>query len=75
MHSHVHLFADIIRKGVTRIYNTKPNEKAHSPLKDFYQAMTNFKNFIEQVTQMLISIVLRYTTQILFVLDSQVERK
>jgi len=49
MHSHVHMFSDISRKGVTRIYNTKPNEKAHSPLKDFYQVMTNFKNFAGQV--------------------------
>jgi hypothetical protein len=49
MHSHVHLFADILRKGVSRIYNTKPNEKAHSPLKSFYQLMTNFKHVAEQV--------------------------
>jgi hypothetical protein len=27
----------------------KPNEKAHSPLKSFYQLMTNFKHVAEQV--------------------------
>jgi len=44
-HTHKHVFADILRKGVTRVYNTKPNEKAHSPLKDFYELMSNFKDF------------------------------
>lgn len=50
MHSHKHLIANILQKGVTRIYNTKPNEKAHSPLKSFYQRMTNFKDITEQVS-------------------------
>jgi len=48
-HMHKHVFADILQKGVTRVYNTKPNEKAHSPLKDFYELMSNFKDFAIQV--------------------------
>lgn len=44
-----HLFDDIEAKGVTRNYNTKPNEQMHGPLKDSYQQRTNFKNFAEQV--------------------------
>ncbi|KAF8896734.1 hypothetical protein CPB84DRAFT_1681981 [Gymnopilus junonius] len=51
-HSHKHVFNDIMRKGVTRNFSTKPNEKAHSPLKDFYQLMTNFKNFGVQILKL-----------------------
>lgn len=52
MHTHTHVFDDIIRKGATRTYNTKPNEKAHVPLKAFYQLMSNFKDFANQVIVM-----------------------
>ncbi|KAF8884263.1 hypothetical protein CPB84DRAFT_1750433 [Gymnopilus junonius] len=48
-HSHKHVFNDIWRKGVARNFSTKPNEKAHRPLKDFYQLMTNFKDFGVQI--------------------------
>ena len=48
-HTHKHVFADILRKGVTRVYNMKPNEKVPSPLKDFYELMSNFKDFAIQV--------------------------
>ncbi|KAG1840105.1 hypothetical protein C8R48DRAFT_621151 [Suillus tomentosus] len=48
-HLSAHLFDDIEAKGVTRNYNTKPNEKMHGPLKDAYQDHTNFKNFAEQI--------------------------
>ncbi|KAG1787605.1 uncharacterized protein HD556DRAFT_1448615 [Suillus plorans] len=51
MHLSAHLFNDMEAKGVTRNYNTKPNEKMHSPLKDAYQDHTNFKNFAEQILQ------------------------
>ena len=50
MHSHVHLFDDILAKGVTRNMNTKPNEKMHGPLKQSYQLQTNFKETDEQVS-------------------------
>lgn len=40
---------DILEKGVTLNYNTKPNEKMHGPLKDAYQMRTNFKDVAEQV--------------------------
>ncbi|KII83174.1 hypothetical protein PLICRDRAFT_58549 [Plicaturopsis crispa FD-325 SS-3] len=48
-HSHKHLFEDIVAKGVTRNYNTKPNEKLHGPLKMSYLLRTNFKNVAEQI--------------------------
>lgn len=54
MHLSAHLFDDIEAKGVTRNYNTKPNEKMHGPLKDAYQDRTNFKNFAEQVMHQLL---------------------
>ena len=50
MHSHIHLFDDILAKGVTRNMNTKPNEKMHGPLKQLYQLQTNFKETDEQVS-------------------------
>ncbi|KAK0219165.1 hypothetical protein IW262DRAFT_1462797 [Armillaria fumosa] len=37
IHSHKHMVDDILAKGVTLNYNTKPNEKMHGPLKDAYQ--------------------------------------
>ncbi|KAF8833931.1 hypothetical protein BDN67DRAFT_992758 [Paxillus ammoniavirescens] len=48
-HSCMHIFDDIEAKGVTRNYNTKPNEKMHGPLKTSYQQRTNFKNVAEQI--------------------------
>ncbi len=48
-HTHIHAFNDIRKKGVTRNYNTKPNEKLHGPLKDTYRLRTNFKNVAQQV--------------------------
>lgn len=44
-----HLFADIVNKGVTRNYNTKPNEQMHGSLKWSYLLRTNFKNIAAQV--------------------------
>ncbi|KAK0219569.1 hypothetical protein EDD85DRAFT_924068 [Armillaria nabsnona] len=44
-----HLFDDIIAKGVTKNYNTKPNECMHGPLKKTYQTQTNFKDVAEQI--------------------------
>jgi len=49
LHTHQHLFDDIENKGVTQNYNTKPNEKMHSPLKTAYKLHTNFKNVAGQV--------------------------
>ena len=48
-HTHAHMFADILAKGVTRGYNTKVNEGMHGPLKDSYQLRSNFRDFSEQV--------------------------
>jgi hypothetical protein len=44
-----HLFDDIMAKGVTRNYNTKPNEQMHGSLKDSYLLRTNFKDIAAQV--------------------------
>lgn len=46
---HLHTYDDIEDKGVSRNFNTKPNEKAHGPLKDSYQLQTNFKEVAGQV--------------------------
>jgi len=51
-HTHQHVFRDILQKGVTRNYNTKPSEKANGPLKKYY-ARTNFKNVAPQVMSLL----------------------
>ncbi|KAF4612582.1 hypothetical protein D9613_012725 [Agrocybe pediades] len=48
-HTHIHLFDDIENKGVTRNYNTKPNEKRHRPFKKVYRNQVNFKNIAEQI--------------------------
>ncbi|OSD02004.1 hypothetical protein PYCCODRAFT_1368332, partial [Trametes coccinea BRFM310] len=47
-HTHQHLFEDIIAKGVTCNYNTKPNEKLHQLLKKAYR-MTNGRNVASQI--------------------------
>jgi hypothetical protein len=49
MHLNTHVFGDIMQKGVTRNYNTKPNESMHRSLKDNYHTRTNFKNVVDQV--------------------------
>jgi hypothetical protein len=49
MHMHVHMCNDIRAKGVTRNYNTKPNEQMHGPLRRSYKLRTNFKNVAPQV--------------------------
>ena len=48
IHSQLHLFDDIIAKGVTRNYNTKPNESLNQPLKANY-TLTNHQDVDEQV--------------------------
>ncbi|KAG2018372.1 hypothetical protein CC2G_007806 [Coprinopsis cinerea AmutBmut pab1-1] len=52
VHAHTHLPRDIYLKGVTRNYNTKPNEGMHPILKDFYLFMTNFKNFEGKILEL-----------------------
>jgi hypothetical protein len=49
MHLHVHVFDDILSKGVTRGYNTKINENLHGPIKDIYNHIRNGKNIDERV--------------------------
>ncbi|KAG2156288.1 hypothetical protein DEU56DRAFT_867752 [Suillus clintonianus] len=44
-----HIFNDILAKGVTCNYNTKPNEKMHGSLRKIYLQHTNFKNVASQI--------------------------
>ncbi|KIK17452.1 hypothetical protein PISMIDRAFT_15087 [Pisolithus microcarpus 441] len=48
-HMHMHVFDNIEAKGITRNFDTKPNEKMHGPLKEKYQKHTNFKNVAQQI--------------------------
>ena len=48
IHSQQHLFDDIVAKGATRNFNTKPNESLNRPLKKKY-LRSNFKDVAEQV--------------------------
>ena len=56
-HSHKHAFDDIEAKGVTRNYNTKPNEKLHGPLRDIYHERTNYRDVASQVSKENISAI------------------
>lgn len=49
MHLRVHVFDDILAKGVTRNYNTKVNENLHGPVKTIYEHIGNGKNVDQQV--------------------------
>ncbi len=49
MHSHVHVFSDIIAKGATINYDTKPNEGMHCAPKDTYKLISNGKEFEDLV--------------------------
>lgn len=51
IHSPQHLFDDIVAKGATRNYSTKPNESFNQPLKGIYHNQTNFRDVAEQVSQ------------------------
>lgn len=50
MHLIQHLFDDIVAKGATRNYSTKPFEKMHGPLGEAYERVSNFKDVAEQVS-------------------------
>ena len=49
MHTHVHTFPDIMAKGVTVNYDTKPNEGTHGGPKDTYKLMSNGKEYEDMV--------------------------
>ncbi|THU90821.1 hypothetical protein K435DRAFT_675329, partial [Dendrothele bispora CBS 962.96] len=63
MHYHVHLFDDIMAKGVSQVFSTKPNEKMHGPLRKIYHHRTNFKNIADQILriqhQFMVATVIR----------------
>ncbi|KAG2028914.1 hypothetical protein BDR03DRAFT_988094, partial [Suillus americanus] len=48
-HMITHIFDDILAKGVTCNYNTKPNEKMHGPLWKIYLQRTNFKDVAPRI--------------------------
>ena len=48
-HSHKHAIDDIINKGVTKNYSTRPFERMHGSLKQIYLRQTNFKDVAAQV--------------------------
>ncbi|KAG1908652.1 uncharacterized protein F5891DRAFT_1124360 [Suillus fuscotomentosus] len=48
-HMIMHIFDDILAKGVTHNYNTKPNEKMHGGLRKIYLRRTNFKDVAPQI--------------------------
>ena len=49
MHTHTHAFPDIMAKGVTINYDTKPNEGTHGGPKDTYKLMSNGKEYEDMV--------------------------
>ncbi|KAJ2911662.1 hypothetical protein MD484_g8754, partial [Candolleomyces efflorescens] len=49
LHTHMHMVRDILGKGATKNFNTKPNEAMHKVLKMFYLFMTNFRDIDEQI--------------------------
>lgn len=49
IHALMHLFDDILAKGATRNYSTKPNESLNQPLKGIYLNQTNFRDVVAQV--------------------------
>ncbi|KAH9892021.1 hypothetical protein C8Q73DRAFT_650423, partial [Cubamyces lactineus] len=50
-HTHQHLLDDIVEKGVSKNFNTKPFEKMHGVIKGIYQDQTNFKNVEAQIAR------------------------
>ncbi|KIJ98243.1 hypothetical protein K443DRAFT_133505 [Laccaria amethystina LaAM-08-1] len=50
-HTHAHMFDDIVAKGVTKNYSTKPSEQMHGPVKKVYACVTNFKEVEPQILQ------------------------
>jgi hypothetical protein len=49
MHTHTHTFPDIMAKGVTINYDTKPNEGTHGAPKDTYKLISNGKEYEDTV--------------------------
>ena len=49
-HTHKHAVSDIILKGVTKNYSTRPFERMHGKLKVIYLRQTNFKDVAQQVS-------------------------
>ncbi|KAI6009909.1 hypothetical protein BKA83DRAFT_4133141 [Pisolithus microcarpus] len=47
-----HAFQDIIEKGATWNYSTRPNESHHGPIRKYYLCQTNQKDMPEQILQL-----------------------
>ncbi|KAH9888565.1 hypothetical protein C8Q73DRAFT_776637 [Cubamyces lactineus] len=50
-HTHQHIVDDVMEKGVTKNFNTKPFEKMHGIIKGIYQDQTNFKDVEAQIAR------------------------
>ncbi|PPQ74821.1 hypothetical protein CVT26_005455 [Gymnopilus dilepis] len=78
VHTHQHMFQDILDKGATRNFSTKPNEKANGPYKKYYQRHTNFKDVAGQVLRVsemdLVSTMIRNEVTILEDFELQEEQ-
>ncbi|KAG1736257.1 hypothetical protein EDD22DRAFT_852278 [Suillus occidentalis] len=48
-HAGSHLFDNILAKGATQNYNTKPNKKMYGPVRDIYHNQINFKDVATQI--------------------------
>ncbi|EIW75453.1 hypothetical protein CONPUDRAFT_158916 [Coniophora puteana RWD-64-598 SS2] len=51
LHMGEHILACIIAMGILHNYDTRPNEKMHGPLKEWYLFRTNFRDVASQLLQ------------------------
>ena len=56
MHLVLHLFDNIMSKNATRNYSMKPFKKMHSPLREAYKQISNFKEVAGQVSDYLLDL-------------------
>ncbi|KAF8263920.1 hypothetical protein EI94DRAFT_1806512 [Lactarius quietus] len=68
LHALLHSFDDVLAKGASRNYNTKPNEKMHGPMKKYYLNRMNFKNVAPQILKF------EHTTFIAALIRAQIDQ-
>lgn len=66
------MFDDIVGKGASRNFTTKPFEKLHGPLKNAYKDQTNFKEVAEQVLFIQFTTLLLYYDKLIITCDLQI---
>ena len=68
--THAHMFDDIVAKGVTKNYSTKPSEQMHGEAKKVYAHVTNFKEVEGQVIIIItIGLISAQCFKLFFTLD------